>query len=273
MSYALTNNDLFRTAPSIFATEPWNQVSAKYAFIPTLQIVEKLRGEGFFPVRAEQSKTRIEGKGDFTKHLIRFRQAEYLGSGKMALNEEFPEIVMVNSHDRTSGYQLSAGVFRLVCLNGMVTKSSDFGTINVRHSGKIIDDVIEGTYKIVEDMPQIMERVEGFKGLALNDRERHAFATAALQLRYPTDEAGNDTAPIAPEKLLSSRRYVDSNKKDLWTTFNTVQENFMKGGLSGRGTTGKRLHTRKIASVTEDLRLNKALWVLADMMGKHKAAA
>lgn len=269
---ALTNEQLFRKAPSIFATEAWNKVSDKYQFIPTLQIVEKMREEGLFPVRAVQSRTRIAGKGDFTKHMIRFRPAAYMGTGKLALNEEFPEIVLVNSHDRSSGYQLSAGVFRLVCLNGMIAKSSEFGTISVRHSGKIIDDVIEGTYSIVESIPEIMGHVDGFKAITLKDEEREIFANAALQLRYPVDAAGNDTAPIAANDLLLARRSSDLNKPDLWTTFNTVQENFIKGGLRGRGTTGKRLRTRAIASVSEDVRMNKALWTLADEMRKLKAA-
>jgi hypothetical protein len=269
----MSNDEIFRRAPSIFATEAWSEVSDKYRFIPTLQVVEKMREEGFFPVRVEQSNTRIEGKSSFTKHMIRFRGAQHLTTGSMSLNQEFPEIVLVNSHDRSSGYQLSAGVFRLVCLNGMVVKSSDFGSINVRHSGRVLDDVIEGSFKIVEDMPQIMERVEGFKAISLNPHERQGFAAAAMQLRYPTDDAGNDTSPIAAEKLLRVRRHVDLNKSDLWTTFNAVQENFIKGGLSGRGTTGKRTTTRAIKGVSEDVRLNKALWVLADAMRQHKAAA
>ena len=267
----LSNDQLFKYAPSIFAVEPWTEVSEKYRFIPTLQVVEKMREQGFFPVRAEQSRTRIEGKGDFTKHMIRFRQAQHVSTVGAVVGDEFPEIVLVNSHDRTSGYQLHAGVFRLACLNGMVVKSSDFGSINVRHSGNVLDEVIEGTFKIVEDMPELMNRVEEFKSITLAPAEREAFADAAVQLRYPTDEAGNDTAPITGSQLLTPRRWDDKNKTDLWATFNTVQENFIRGGLRGRGTTGKRTTTREIKSVNEDMRLNKALWVLADAMKQHKS--
>lgn len=267
---ALSDDQLRYKAPSIFATEPWSEVSSAYRFIPTAAVVQKLREEGFMPVRAEQSKTRIAGKGEFTKHMIRFREAKHLTSS--AVGDEFPEIVLVNSHDRTSGYHLSAGVFRLACLNGMVVQSADYGTINVRHSGKLMDDVIEGTFRIVEEMPQIMEQVEGFKSVALSQPERSAFARAALELRYPTDESGKETAPITAETLMLPRRWQDANKTDLWTTFNAVQENFMKGGLRGRGTTGKRMSTRAIGSVTEDVKLNKALWKLADEMRRIKGA-
>jgi hypothetical protein len=272
MTYsALTNDDLYRKAPSIFATQARDDVSEKYQFIPTLDIVEKLRGEGLLPVRASQSLSRTEGGESYAKHMIRFRPVAYFGAN--ALQEEVPEVVLVNSHDRSSGYQISAGVFRLVCSNGMIVKDADFGTVSVRHSGHIIDDVIEGTYSIIESVPAIVEGVERLKAITLDKREAFAFANDAVQLRYPLDSAGNETAPIAAESLLRPRRYADREKTDLWTTFNVVQENFIKGGLHGRGTTGKRMTTRPIKSVTEDVRLNKALWSLADGLRKLKETA
>lgn len=266
----MTEEQLRKAAPSIFATEPWEKVSAAYKFIPTFEILKTMKQEGFVPVRAMQSRSRIEGKGEFTKHMIRLRPVTSL-VGFAELGQEMPEIVLVNSHDRSSGYQLDAGIFRLACLNGMVVKSSDMGSIRVRHSGNIIDDVIEGSYTIIKDMPRVMDQVEGFKAITLSQPESIAFANAAMQLRYPTDAAGNDTAPIAPEKLLAVRRNED-RENTLWATFNKVQENFIKGGLSGRNKNGGRMSTRAVNSVNEDLRLNKALWQLAESMRQLKAA-
>jgi hypothetical protein len=267
----LSNDVLFQRAPSIFATQAREDVSEKYQFIPTLSIVEKLRSEGLFPVRASQSLSRTEGGESFAKHMIRFRPIAYLESA-YDLYEEYPEIVLVNSHDRSSGYQLSAGIFRKVCSNGMIAQSGDFGTVSVRHSGNIIDDVIEGTFSIIESIPQVLEGVERLKAITLTEPERIAFAETAIQLRYPLDSAGNDTAPISAEQLIAPRRWSDGSKKDLWTTFNSVQENFIKGGVNGRGTTGKRMTTRAIKSVTEDVRLNKSLWALADKVRQLKEA-
>jgi len=72
---ALTLEQVRRAAPSVFAEMPWAGTSAKYRFFPTVHVVEGLMQQGFLPVRAQQSRTRIEGKGDFTKHLLRFRYA------------------------------------------------------------------------------------------------------------------------------------------------------------------------------------------------------
>lgn len=184
---------------------------------------------------------------------------------------EYPSIVLTNSHDRTSGYRLDAGLFRVVCSNGLTVQSSDMGSISVRHSGNVKDMVIDGCIRIIKDMPKVLESVDSMKSITLSQEEKQIFANAALQLRYPDDEkTGLGTAPIKAEQLLLPRRSAD-RKDDLWTTFNTTQENFIKGGLRGRGTTGARTSTRAIKSVSEDSRMNKALWTLAEQMRLLKA--
>lgn len=285
MLHALTNDELFHKAPSIFATAPWNEVSDKYTFIPTIEILDAMRKEGFLPVRAEQSRTRIAGKQEFTKHMIRFQRAQdletmitaqqrnpghffYERDGQAA--PEVTEIVLTNSHDRTGGFHLDAGLFRLACSNGLTVKTASIDSISVRHTGNIRDNVIDGCIRIIEDTPKIMGQVETMKTIKLEAPEQLTFANAAMQLRYPNDDKGNSTAPIQAISLLRARRNVDQ-AADVFTTMNVVQENFMKGGLRGRGATGKRTSTRAINSVNEDLRLNKALWILAEQMATLKA--
>lgn len=285
MLHALTNDELFRKVPSAFATRPWAEVSDSYTFIPTVSIIDTLRTEGFIPVRAEQSKTRIPGKSEFTKHIIRFQRAQdlelmvdaqrrnpghyfYERNGQVA--PEVTEIVLTNSHDRTGGFHLDAGLFRLACSNGLIVKTASLDSINVRHTGNIRDNVIDGCIRIIEDTPKILGQVELMKGIKLDQQEQTVFANAAMQLRYPADDKGNSTSPILTASLLRPRRNADTGT-DVFTTMNVVQENFMKGGLRGRGTTGKRTSTRAINSVNEDLRLNKALWMLAEQMAALKS--
>lgn len=275
----LTNEQIARTAPSVFATEPWHKVSGKYAFIPTIQIVEALRNEGFMPVKVSQSKTRIVGKADFTKHMLRFRREQDMIARPSIVNgnahhfyaegdqPEIPEIVLVNSHDASSGYQLSAGIYRQVCSNGLMVKSANFEDITVRHVGDIKSAVIEGSCRIIEEMPRVMGAIDGFKSVKLDANQALAYANAALALRYSGDDNGNIQAPIQAAQLLQARR-TDDAAPTLWNVFNVVQENFVKGGLRATGATGKRYRAKGITSVTEDVRLNRALWMLTEQMGK-----
>lgn len=270
---ALDNDTMRRLAPSIFATQPWEQTSERYTFIPTIEVIDNLRAEGFAPVRVMQSKTRIEGKGEFTRHMIRFRRHQDIDIAQV-VGDELPEIVLVNSHDRSSSYELSAGIYRLACSNGMVVKSSDFGSIRVHHTGDIVGQVLEGSARIIEEVPAIMDRVANYKGIMLTQEEAGVFAEAAMELRYPAGElpynpAVSSNQPFSPLNLLRVKRAADASP-NLWNISNRVQEHLMRGGIRGRSKTGRRMTARGISSVNEEMKFNKALWLLTERMAELK---
>jgi len=115
---ALSDEELRPCAPSIFASQPIDTVSDRYSFLPTSSILRGMRENGWAPVRAEQQSVRTEARRGFQKHLIRFARAEHLRSWEK--NQVRPKVVLLNSHDKSSAYQLHCGLFRLVCSNGMV---------------------------------------------------------------------------------------------------------------------------------------------------------
>jgi len=254
MSAELSNEQIYKAAPSVFAAEPWHQVSDRYQFVSTLQVVEKLRAEGLVPVKAQQSRTRIPGKSDFTKHLLRFRRS---GDINAAVGDFIPEIVLINSHDRTSSYQLMAGIFRVVCNNGLVAGDT-FDSVKVQHSGSVLNAMIEGTCRIIEEFPQLGDTVKELQSVQLSPRQQVAYAKAALDL-------SESSIKLTPDQILRPRRWAD-NSSDLWTTLNRVQENMVRGGLRGAAPNGRRIRTREVASVDGSVRLNKALWTLAEEM-------
>src|SRR5437867_1413583 len=241
-------------------------MSEKYRIFPTSHIVMSLMQECFLPVRAQQSRTRIEGKGDFTKHLLRFRHASMADS---AVQSTVPEIVLINAHDGSSAYHLSLGLYRVVCLNGLVVKSAGIEDIRVRHSGResLIQEVIEGSYRIIDEAPKALAQVEQWQRLQLSPPEQEVLAEAALELR-------DSTLEVQPRALLAPRRWEDgdpSRDRDLWRTLNVTQENLMRGGVQGRNEQGQRRRLRGVTSVDGDTRINRALWVLAERMAALKA--
>jgi len=256
----LTRDQIARVAPSVLATEPHDSRGERYAYIPTIAVLDRLSAEGFLPYAVGQTVTRVPGKRNFTKHLVRLRHAS---SNLVKVGDSIPEIVLTNSHDGTSSYQLASGFFRLVCSNGLVTGNIT-EEVRVRHTGHVADDVIEGCTRILDDIKIAQGRIGEYQSITLAPEEQRLFAQSATSLRW--DEG---TTPIRPDQLLIPRRWNDESN-DLWTTFNRVQENLIKGGLRGRATTGRRLSTRAVDSVNENTRLNKALWALADGLAKLK---
>jgi len=260
---------LARIAPSVFAEEPWDGVSDKYAFVSTAAIVNRLRDEGFVPVTARQSRTRISGKRDYAKHELRFVQRELLESSAadrgLVVGGTYPLVALTNSHDTGSAFAIDAGMYRLICGNGMMVPDGIAQSVRVRHSGDL-GDVIEGVYSVVDEMRELPHLVQEYSGVRVNEEAQRAFATAALELR-------DSALPLTPEQILRPRRYEERNgtrydlpTADLWTTLNVVQENLTKGGIRSRTATGRRTSTRAVADISADQKLNKALFVLAEQM-------
>jgi hypothetical protein len=258
----LTDEQLFKLAPSIFAAAAHDSRSERYTYIPTIEILRRLREEGYLPFAANQTGTRDANKRAHTRHMIRLRK---LDAFNLQRGEEVNEIVMVNSHDGTSAVQLRPGVFRVLCSNGLVS-GRHMGEIRVPHKGDVVHDVIDGVFRVVEDFELVDAQKDAMKGMQLAPAERLAFARAALALKYDA-EAG--AAPIDEAQLLDVRRSADQ-APDLWTTFNVVQENMLKGGLRARSANKRRMTTRPVQGIDQNIKLNRALWTLADEMRKLK---
>ena len=103
----LTLEQIRTKAPSVFAEVPYEKMSNKYNFFPTSKVVEGLMANGFVPMTAVQSRTRIEGKENFTRHMLRFRHSDLT---QLTKGDEVPEIVITNSHDGTSAYRIALGI-------------------------------------------------------------------------------------------------------------------------------------------------------------------
>ncbi|MES3022802.1 MAG: DUF932 domain-containing protein [Pseudomonadota bacterium] len=256
---ALTDAQIQRVAPSIFAMEKHASRSERYTYIPTIEILQGLRKEGFSPFMVCQSCACTQSKREHTKHMVRLRHAAQIDG------DEANEIILLNSHDGSSAYQMMAGVFRFVCANGMVC-GDVLNDIRFRHSGNVIDNVIEGACRVLDDFDLVEGQKEGMKALTLSGGEQAAFARAALALRYDP-VAG--AAPVTEQQVLRPQRTEDVGD-DLWRTLNRVQEHMLTGGLRGRSATGRTSTTRQITAIDQNIKLNRGLWVLAEEMQRLK---
>lgn len=262
---ALSNDQIINIASAAGATSPISDVSSRYTFVPTIEAVDLLRNIGWYPVSAEQSSTRKVDREGFQKHLIRFAHGDNLD---LPSGEERVEIALYNSHDRGCAFKLAASVYRKICGNGLMV-SSDFAEYTHRHVGFSEADFIESANKLTDSAGQIAGSVATMKAIELSPEERLLFAASAHELVH--DEPAKAT--VRPEQYLEERRYDDEGK-DLWTTFNVVQENIIKGGIKSWGQDqfgrAKRKTTRAVKSIDRNLKLNRVLWSLTEKMAELK---
>lgn len=265
--HPLDDEQILQAVPSVFADGKHDSRSERYTHIPTSDVLKALRGEGFMPYEVRQGGSRDEMKRGFTKHLMRFRK-----EGSVQVGDSLRELVLINSHDGTSAYKLMSGMFRLVCSNGLVVADGQASTIRIPHKGDVVGQVIEGAYQIIQEGELIDQSVASMRQIELRDNEQLALANSALTLRY-----GEESPPIEASQLLTARR-VEDRKSDLWTTFNRIQENMIRGGIrydqtDDNGRRVARRHTRPVNSIDGNVNLNRALWQLAASMEQLKTAA
>lgn len=267
----LTLDQVAAHAPAVFAEGAHDSRSERYEFLNTRSVLQGLIDNGFNLFEVRQGGSRVEGKREFTKHMLRLRYAGEAGSGALIRSDAaIPEVIITNAHDGTASWQIGAGMFRIVCSNGLVAGDL-FEYTRIGHTKSAPEKVIDASFRVIEQFPAITDNAREMAGVELSDRERLVFANAAQHLRWDGE------APVEVPALLAPRRSAD-RLTDLWTTMNVVQENVIRGGLrytrenpeTGRTT---RRQTGEVRAIDETTRLNRALWTLAEEMRALKQAA
>ena len=277
MHYSKTGLDretIERVAPSVYTTTAHPKLSDRYRQVNTSQVVDALREVDYIPVAVGQSNSRNAFNQPYTKHLLRFRSVGDIQKLLRGEVETVPEIVAVNGHDGITLVELYAGIFRMVCENGLISMSSSMVSLKLTHRGDInlTAQVVEMSKTIAGQIPLIYNQVASWQGIKLDPSQQRAYAVGANDLR-------SSSLQIAPEVMLTPRRTADAQalaSGDLWTTFNVVQENLTQGGLKGIRTNGGRYNsgrgrgysTMAVKSVDETVRLNQALWQYTDSVAQ-----
>jgi hypothetical protein len=249
----LTEQDLKRLAPSIFTTEPSHKVSNKYSFIPTTRILEDLNKLGWEPFEASQRKSRTSKDSMFTKHLVRFR-SKAVGQ----LGDSIPEIILTNSHDGRNSFNLHAGLFRLVCMNGLILADTTFDHVKIKHQWYNMEEITKVTNSMIDKIPTIVSSINAMDSRELSDTERRLFAKKAILTRWPK---GNDMLDI--DDMLQHIRVGDKGNS-VWKVYNVVQEKLIKGGLVFNNHREKIQKLRPLINIDRKVDVNKSLWELAE---------
>lgn len=283
----ITLEDIRRNAPAVFAEAEKETLSDKYLYIPTYKLVEGLERQGFKICGAKQSGSRKSENKEYAKHVVYMTHtnmqvdlAKHLVAGthnRVEVQDEIPMIALTNSHNGGSSFQIDSAFFRLVCSNGLMMPSGNLTSARIVHKVGMEQDVIEAAYSVVKSFPEITAQVNEMKLIQLNTDEQMLFAEAARNLVFEPEqiELNNKNGIDLRAVLLRKRRWGDANK-DLWSTFNAIQENVIKGGqrIIRETEDGKRsvAKMRAVTSIDRDSKLNKELMTLALKFQELKGA-
>ena len=254
----LNKDQIREIAPSVFTNVPSKEVSKHYVHIPTEVVIDDMEKLGWDVMDVKEVKARKENTRGFQKHLLVFRNEDIVIDGEDG-DRVFPQILLTNSHDAKNAFTFTAGLFRMVCENGLVISTKEFGSVRVRHMGYDFEKVQETIKEIVEQLPLTVESMNKMKETELNQEKAVDFAKKALNTRFTKDELKRIKIDVL--ELLQPVREEDKGS-DLWSIFNVVQEKIIEGDFDYRAG-GKERKAREIKNFKQDIKVNEELFSLA----------
>jgi hypothetical protein len=258
----LTDEQIREVCPVAFTEKASNEVSKHYTHIPTNQVINDMRELGWGVIGAKQVAARKNATKGYQKHMIIFRHPDLLVEGQDGDNV-WPQIIMTNSHDGKNSFTFQAGMYRLVCSNGLVIADQEFGSMKIRHMGYDFDTLRETINEMVEKLPLTVESMNKFKQTELTQPQKYDLARKALATRFKMRENQkvDQVYRIDLDEFLKPVRKEDAGN-DLWSVFNLVQEKVVEGDfeyVSGV----KMRKARKIKNFKQDLDVNQKLFEVA----------
>ena len=252
----LKMDEVKQRANSIFTEKAAPTVSSKFTHIPTHKVIEDMEQLGWGVVDAKQVKAR-KGEG-YQKHLVVFRNLDVVINGSDG-DTVFPQILLTNSNDGKNAFTFTAGLFRMVCENGLVVSTQEFENVRIRHMGYTFEELQGQVRAMVEQLPLTVESMNKMKSVQLDEEQAKELAKKALTTRFTKDQV--EAMNFDLDELLKPTRDEDKGS-DLWSVFNVIQEKILDGSFSY--ISGARVRkARKIKNFKQDMDINQKLFTMA----------
>jgi len=252
----LKMDEIKQRANSIFTENAAPTVSSKFTHIPTHRVIEDMEQLGWGVVDAKQVKAR-KGQG-YQKHLVVFRNPDVVINGADG-DVVFPQILLTNSNDGKNAFTFTAGLFRMVCENGLVISTQEFENVRIRHMGYTFEELQEQVRAMVEQLPLTVESMNKMKQIQLTEDQAKELAKKALTTRFTEDQVKVMNFDL--DELLKPTRDEDKGD-DLWSVFNVIQEKILDGSFNYMS--GARIRkARKVKNFKQDMDINQKLFAMA----------
>lgn len=247
-----------RMAPAAFAKSPAPHIKSKsYNFTSTEEVIGHMQDLGYILTGAKQTNTKSALWQGYGSHIVTFQHPQLYVKDSNGGVEARPTVVMSNSHDGSRPVQFDMGMFRLVCSNGLMIKSMDLGQYRERHSKMDLNGIKAVLDDKLTQLPNTINTINKWVSREMDSKTRVDFAKAALALRVGEERLA-DIKSYELQSVLDPKRDAD-RATNLWTTYNVVQENLIRGGY----TLGER-SARAITNPWADMKINQDLWALAE---------
>lgn len=238
-------------------------LSARYTQINTRRLIQIAEGQGF---KVASTKFPRSKKSEHSLHVVRL---DLPGYEVLNSKTERPQLIIQNAHNGTSSLRLMAGVFRLVCSNGLIAGDATLN-VRLRHVGLIQEEIEEQLKIAAAKTFELVDKVEKFKTTYLTQDERLQFVREALAIRANASSLSKEETTRLIErqenvvKMNRIVRHADQGDA-VWEVLNRVQEHSVKAsGLIYWGDDNQYHRLHGVNNIQKNVKLNQQLWELAE---------
>ena len=251
----LTKDTIREIAPSVFTEKADSSSTSKhYVHIPTENVIDDMASLGWGVVDAKQVNARKNA--GYQKHMVVFGNDDITITGKDG-DTVMPRILMTNSHDGKNAFTFTAGLFRMICENGLVVADTKFEDFKVKHMGYDFETLQDTIKEIISNLDLTVVSMNKMKETELNEEQMFNLAKSVLAMRV--EGTNNTYNKDAITEVLDPQRSEDVGN-GLWEVFNRVQENIMEGNFEYLTVKGKPRQARIIKNFKQDQDLNKKMF-------------
>ena len=254
----MTKEQMREAAPAVFTMSPSNEVSKHYTHIPTTKVIDDMELLGWGVVDVKEVKARKATTRGVQKHMVVFRNPDVVINGEDG-DTVYPQILLTNSHDGKNAFTFTAGLFRMICENGLVISTTQFEDVKMRHMGYTFEDLQVNIREMVERLPLTVESMNKMKQVEMEEKSILEFAKKALTTRF--NELQMKRIKVDLKELVNPTRKEDIGN-DVWSVFNVIQEKIIHGDFEYISGTKVR-KARKVKNFKQDQKINKELFDLA----------
>lgn len=257
---------------AIFSDHAAPNVSARYVHINSSEYIPLAKAAGWevsnggAKKRNRRSLSRNPAAQATASHFLEFQPSnEWLQNRGLlnnvvlnngtSLSRIFPRLIMSNSHDKTDALKFRFGLMELVCLNGMVVCTDEWGHWSFRHTNIVPAKLLDFFNQVIEAAPYIFNLRNEMSKIDVSRDQAVELAENVIDLRWDGEKFAVD-----PTEIIKPR-YQEQEQLNAYNVMQTVQGYLVNGGNTANNrSTHKTRKQRKINNFAAQTSINEGLW-------------
>lgn len=244
----LTTEEIFNAAPAVYAVTRGENLSDKYLFISTSQLLNILTQDGWIVVLTRGSK---RSKSKYSAlHSVYLTRKEYTENVDVQSNE-VPLLKIVNSHNGKHSFKIGPAIMSRKTGAIYHVPNSIYPTPRIVHKTYNTQEVVGVAYTILCDFPKVIKKIDSLKNTNLSPSAVREFAKSAANIIFKAEDILRTDEYLGDDKVAQQLAGFDGFKHNssVWDLVESISQNAFEGAVLLKRKSNKLTKTRKINSV------------------------